>query len=133
MSDHCRNGEANAEGGPVLNVNAAAFVPQGVANANLTPLQFGDLPDSLNPSPHLSTREHLEWPGKPANGYPTPPVTLTGENSDISDQATPPPPNPLSPPSHTKRGYQPRDIQYFLSESQIDFVPPPPKPPRGPP
>jgi hypothetical protein len=82
----CRKGSSASEGAVVLNINAAAFVPHGVATvtpADATHLQFGNLPDSLNPSPLMSTHSHHEWPGKIANGYPHP---LSGENSGPNDQ-----------------------------------------------
>ncbi len=65
-------------------------MPQGAAKSTpsgATAPQFGDLPDSLNPSPLVGAQEQSEWPGKPADA-PNPQAPLTGEDSGPGDQAS---------------------------------------------
>lgn len=58
----CRSGGAWSGG---LNAHAAAFVPAAAAAVTTPePLRFGDLPESLNATPHISNPDAQEWAGQ---------------------------------------------------------------------
>ena len=79
MSSHCRRANDKSGGSASLNANAATFVPSFATPAGDPPapvstafpvqLRFGSLPDSLNPSPHISATDRQELPVYSHNGY----------------------------------------------------------------